>query len=164
MALTQSACCGGGFKIVGSADFMGDKKTGKGSTHHHECLICGKPCDIEPADGCKKISKTLMNKPNKWEEDFEKLKDKISSKYIHKAEKNGQVLRFWSDVDPVILMEIEKEYESFIRKTRQNAARDVLRKIIKKRPFVDLTRDLQERKKIERYLEIWEQKIKTLKQ
>lgn len=55
----QSSCCGGGFKVVGSADFIGDKKPRKGSTYHNKCLICKKPCNIEPADGGKKISKTL---------------------------------------------------------------------------------------------------------
>ena len=43
MKAMQSSCCGGGFKIK----------------HTYKCLVCKKPCDIEPADRGKKISKTL---------------------------------------------------------------------------------------------------------
>jgi len=43
MKAMQSSCCGGGFKIK----------------HAYKCLVCKKSCDIEPADGGKKISKTL---------------------------------------------------------------------------------------------------------
>lgn len=59
MKAMQSSCCGGGFKAVCTPDFLGDKKPNKGSTWSYECAVCKKACDIEPADGGKKIIMTL---------------------------------------------------------------------------------------------------------
>jgi len=55
MTAMQSSCCGGGFRIKLSG-FKGYKKS------YYKCSVCGKACDIELADGGKKIIKTLENK------------------------------------------------------------------------------------------------------
>lgn len=59
MEPTQSSCCGGGFKVVCSSDFIGQKEPDQGSTCHYKCLICGKPCDVEKFDGGKKVLLTI---------------------------------------------------------------------------------------------------------
>ena len=47
------------------------------------------------------------------------------------------------------------------RSYKERKRKQLLKEIIKIRPFVDLTRDLTERNKIEKYLNEWEQEIRN---
>lgn len=97
-----------------------------------------------------------------WQEEMEQIRKKypVNFSYLYKMTKK---------IISNLLAQQKELAEEFIATEKLaidwklvKQRKQLLKQVLEKRPFIDLTKDWNERKRIEKFLDEWEQKIKKL--